>query len=489
MNQQRFRSTLLAVCFLVCTGMALDCEWDQSTDPDQGLDPASVDAAALNLGQITEVSDSESCRAACCGDPGCDLALVGYPAGGRPQCLLVSCVIRDLDACVLQFSTQFKVYRKKVTTETHREAKKDGERPHLVSLLRSSEPKTNETKTNETSETNNIRCRLPMKVGSCRASFTKFYYDVTNQSCRSFIYGGCKANGNNFQSQDECEATCSGVTGSVLPDESTPPPPPRQRHVKAARLAPAVNTKVSQDVEGPVESEPAATEPVHTQETEMSADDFAERCGAEPQVGPCRAAFQHWYYNSETGSCQSFIYGGCRGNKNNYVSKESCIAACAVTVLPSSKKAAAAAADDDDNEYKDQCTVTPDPGPCRAAFFMFYYDPNTATCQSFVYGGCHGNQNRYGTVEECMTRCSGDGRFEGHGRTRNRWTAAIFLFVTLAAISALLLATLIIVTLRRHSLSRRPSSTSDKEELLPDPDEQSSVESLTVPESPKPDKA
>lgn len=54
----------------------------------------------------------------------------------------------------------------------------------------------------------------------------------------------------------------------------------------------------------------------------------SERCGAEPQVGPCRAAFQSWYYNRKTGSCQSFIYGGCRGNKNNYISKEACMAAC-----------------------------------------------------------------------------------------------------------------------------------------------------------------
>ncbi|XP_035508508.1 kunitz-type protease inhibitor 2-like [Morone saxatilis] len=133
--------------------------------------------------------------------------------------------------------------------------------------------------------------------------------------------------------------------------------------------------------------------------------------------------------------------------------------------------------------------VTPDPGPCRAAFPVFYYDPDTKTCQSFMYGGCRGNQNRYNRVDECMSRCS-DGVFDSHGRSRNRWTAAVFLFVTVAAISALLLATLIIITLRRHGgLSRRASSFSDKEELLPGPDEQSSVESLTVPESPKPNQA
>lgn len=54
-----------------------------------------------------------------------------------------------------------------------------------------------------------------MKVGSCRAAFPKFYYDVTNQSCRSFTYGGCEANGNHFDSQEDCEAACSGVTGNT----------------------------------------------------------------------------------------------------------------------------------------------------------------------------------------------------------------------------------------------------------------------------------
>lgn len=90
----------------------------------------------------------------------------------------------------------------------------------------------------------------------------------------------------------------------------------------------------------------------------------AEFCEAEPQVGPCRAAFPRWYFNKETGSCQPFIFGGCRGNKNNYIDKEGCMDKCqgkhwtvlpvlvsvghwwhllslcltAVTILPSSKK-------------------------------------------------------------------------------------------------------------------------------------------------------
>lgn len=54
----------------------------------------------------------------------------------------------------------------------------------------------------------------------------------------------------------------------------------------------------------------------------------------------------------------------------------------------------------------EECVSAPDPGLCRAAFRMFYYNVNTATCQPFIYGGCHGNQNRHGSMEECMARCS-----------------------------------------------------------------------------------
>lgn len=55
---------------------------------------------------------------------------------------------------------------------------------------------------------------------------------------------------------------------------------------------------------------------------------YPELCGAEPDVGPCRAMFPHWYYDSSVGSCKGFTYGGCRGNKNNYVSEQSCMDTC-----------------------------------------------------------------------------------------------------------------------------------------------------------------
>lgn len=42
----------------------------------------------------------------------------------------------------------------------------------------------------------------------------------------------------------------------------------------------------------------------------------------------CRAAFTRWYFDTEKNSCDIFTYGGCQGNKNNYLSKEECMRQC-----------------------------------------------------------------------------------------------------------------------------------------------------------------
>lgn len=61
-----------------------------------------------------------------------------------------------------------------------------------------------------------VLCRQPKKVGSCRAAFPRFYYDPVSGRCKSFLYGGCEANSNNFQSEQDCNATCRGVTGNFF---------------------------------------------------------------------------------------------------------------------------------------------------------------------------------------------------------------------------------------------------------------------------------
>ena len=54
----------------------------------------------------------------------------------------------------------------------------------------------------------------------------------------------------------------------------------------------------------------------------------SEVCSLSPEVGPCRAAFRRYFYNSTSDQCEQFIYGGCQGNDNNFETVEECEAKC-----------------------------------------------------------------------------------------------------------------------------------------------------------------
>jgi len=51
-------------------------------------------------------------------------------------------------------------------------------------------------------------CFQDKVVGQCKAAFPRFYYDVNTNTCKSFLYGGCDGNDNNFEKQSECESLC-----------------------------------------------------------------------------------------------------------------------------------------------------------------------------------------------------------------------------------------------------------------------------------------
>ncbi|KAJ8707071.1 hypothetical protein PYW08_011205 [Mythimna loreyi] len=44
-------------------------------------------------------------------------------------------------------------------------------------------------------------------------------------------------------------------------------------------------------------------------------------------------------------------------------------------------------------------------GNCRASIPSFFYNRKTRKCEGFTYGGCNGNDNRFGSKEECEAVC------------------------------------------------------------------------------------
>lgn len=51
-------------------------------------------------------------------------------------------------------------------------------------------------------------CRLGSDAGPCRGRFNRFAFDLTTNTCVTFLYGGCRGNPNNFLTHADCMEAC-----------------------------------------------------------------------------------------------------------------------------------------------------------------------------------------------------------------------------------------------------------------------------------------
>ncbi|XP_038144587.1 tissue factor pathway inhibitor 2 isoform X2 [Cyprinodon tularosa] len=52
-------------------------------------------------------------------------------------------------------------------------------------------------------------CRLPKEVGHCRALFPRYFFNMATMRCEPFNYGGCGGNSNRFHDLTSCMEYCS----------------------------------------------------------------------------------------------------------------------------------------------------------------------------------------------------------------------------------------------------------------------------------------
>ncbi|XP_032577265.1 kunitz-type serine protease inhibitor nigrescinin-4 [Drosophila sechellia] len=55
------------------------------------------------------------------------------------------------------------------------------------------------------------RCSFIANPGPCKGHFEMFAYDLENNVCVEFIYGGCGGNPNRFQTKEECILLCNAL--------------------------------------------------------------------------------------------------------------------------------------------------------------------------------------------------------------------------------------------------------------------------------------
>ncbi|XP_036438283.1 low-density lipoprotein receptor-related protein 11 [Colossoma macropomum] len=90
-----------------------------------------------------------------------------------------------------------------------------------------------------------------------------------------------------------------------------------------------------------IPAEPRNTEtPVQSKQQQPSVSQGP--CMEPPMVGPCRGVFPRWYYDPAAGECKHFLYGGCKGNRNNFLQQVDCVAECIQKPAPVDQQATAA---------------------------------------------------------------------------------------------------------------------------------------------------
>ncbi|XP_077551053.1 thrombin inhibitor hemalin-like isoform X3 [Haemaphysalis longicornis] len=143
-------------------------------------------------------------------------------------------------------------------------------------------------------------------------------------------------------------------------------------------------------------------------------------CTERPDPGPCYEFLPRFYYDSESGDCRRFIYGGCGGNSNNFEFYEECEETCAAPQVPALPLVQA-------QGYKNEttgrdlhippfpwgrvssslpvCYLPPVKGPCDAFQTRFFYNVTAGVCEPFLFSGCRSNGNNFRTLDECQVAC------------------------------------------------------------------------------------
>lgn len=434
------------------------------------LDAEDAVARGAVLLSTAHVQSPYECESACCSDPLCNLALTEP----NSTCALFNCIYRNRFVC-----DRFQSHDGYVTYVTDT----------LYSTYLKAPPTTGEQ-------------RQPIAVGG---------RDMVVQPGASVVLNGIESLAPKDQIKDYTWTLVRGNSTVTIETGDYPD----QVRVSGLELGSYWFQLTVTDSKGN-----SASDQVRV--LVLTPDQSSLFCLAAAKVGPCRAAFTRWRYDAASGACQTFTYGGCKGNYNNFLSKAACQAAC-LGVSASLERSAPPpvsgvcgercvqgqlvcdsdccvhkslecdgvtqckdGADEANcgklnqtfnrlvsievDQRKARCTLPPHTGPCRASFTRWFYDPLQSKCQTFTFGGCDANDNNHESPEQCEESCRGvteddvfaPGMFKRFGDDDESESGSIALAVVLAvAILALLAVAAYCLIRRKKDHSPLPTENQD----------------------------
>ncbi|TRZ01831.1 hypothetical protein DNTS_004273 [Danionella cerebrum] len=172
-------------------------------------------------------------------------------------------------------------------------------------------------------------CLMPVEEGACDEDIQRWFYNTLRQRCELFSYSGCGGNPNNFRTELECQKTCFRI----------PKIPPICRFEKTEGPCRGLFNRFFFNMTS-MRCEPFFYGGCQGNENNFhNLEECLEYCKPHKTIpvicqdildkGRCSASIPRYYYNSATKTCQEFIYTGCGGSNNNFISKHSCMDVCA----------------------------------------------------------------------------------------------------------------------------------------------------------------
>ncbi|XP_034549354.1 tissue factor pathway inhibitor a [Notolabrus celidotus] len=179
-------------------------------------------------------------------------------------------------------------------------------------------------------------CHLPEAPGPCRGLATRYLFDTKTQMCKTFFYGGCFGNANNFRSMAECQAKCQNPVKTTKAPEVQSHSARRAFEVQPTIVAGEMLASEPQvqlsDAKQEIQVEMLANEPqVQMNGTKQEIKDLkpTDPCSRPLERGNCDSPEKRFGYNPDTRRCHMFRYSGCGGNENNFRSRRECSVKCA----------------------------------------------------------------------------------------------------------------------------------------------------------------